>query len=489
MQERLTLRTLPGDATDAMNRLWLQLTLGFALVALVSIVTVAALAHARARDMFRGYLAQSQVLESGLVERLAEHYATYGSWDGVEALLARGPGAAQRPGRGMGGPLWSRVALADAEGRVVADAGGPAAGPVLSSRELAQAIPVVVNGQVAGYLVARMPGAATLPPAAQRFLDSLNAAFWMAGALAAGLGGALGLLMAWRLAAPLRRLAVGARRIAAGQFDERAPVAGPAEVRAVATAFNEMAAALAAGEAERRQMVADIAHELRTPLTVIQGNLRAMLDEVYPLSRDEVARIYEASLGLSRLVDDLRVLSLAEAGRLDLHLQPVAVGPLLAREAALFADLAAGQGVHLRVETPGDLPAALADPERLAQVLHNLLSNALRHTPAGGRITLRARAATAINGSLQVEVEDTGAGIAPEDLPHVFERFYRADRGRSRERGGSGLGLTIARELVRLQGGAMGVESAPGQGARFWFTLPRARDAEAGCNTPGAAGI
>jgi len=455
-----------------MNRLWLQLTLGFALVALVSIVTVAALAHARARDTFRGYLAQSQALESGLVERLAEHYATYGSWEGVEALLARGPGAAQRPGRGVGGPPWSGMVLTDAAGRVVADTGGLAARPALSARELAEAIPIVVNGQVAGYLVARTPGAAALPPAAQRFLESLNGAFWMAGALAGGLGLALGLLMAWGLAAPLRRLAVGARRIAAGQFHERVPVAGPAEVRTVATAFNDMAAALAAGEAERRQMVADIAHELRTPLTVIQGNLRAMLDEVYPLTRDEVARIYEASLGLSRLVDDLRMLSLAEAGRLDLHVQPVAVEPLLAREAALFADLAAGQGVHLHVETSGDLPEALADPERLAQVLHNLLSNALRHTPAGGRITLRAQVAVGANGALRLEVEDTGAGIAPEDLPHVFERFYRADRGRTRERGGSGLGLTIAQELVRLQGGAMGVESAPGQGARFWFTLP-----------------
>jgi two-component system OmpR family sensor kinase/two-component system sensor histidine kinase BaeS len=452
-----------------MNRLWLQLTLGFALVALVSIVTVAALANAHARDTFRGYLAQSQALESGLVERLAEHYATYGSWEGVERLLARGPGAGQRPGRGVGGPPGSGVVLTDAEGRVVIAGGGLAAGQTLSARQLAQAIPIVINGQVAGYLVARESGA-PLPPAAQRFLDGLNSAFWTAGALAGGLGLALGLLMAWGLAAPLRRLAAGARRIAAGQFDERVPVAGPTEVRTVATAFNDMAAALAAGEAERRQMVADIAHELRTPLTVIQGNLRAMLDEVYPLSRDEVARIYEASLGLSRLVDDLRMLSLAEAGRLDLHVQPVVVGPLLAREAALFADLAAGQGVHLHVETPGDLPEALADPERLAQVLHNLLSNALRHTPAGGRITLRAAARS--NGSVQLEVEDTGAGIAPEDLPHVFERFYRADRGRTRERGGSGLGLTIAHELVRLQGGAMGVESAPGQGARFWFTLP-----------------
>lgn len=178
----------PGSATTAMNRLWLQLTLGFALVALVSIVTVAALAHARARDTFRGYLAQSQALESGLVERLAEHYATYGSWEGVEALLARGPGAAQRPGRGVGGPPWSGMVLTDAAGRVVADTGGLAARPALSARELAEAIPIVVNGQVAGYLVARTPGAAALPPAAQRFLESLNGAFWMAGPWREGWG-------------------------------------------------------------------------------------------------------------------------------------------------------------------------------------------------------------------------------------------------------------------------------------------------------------
>lgn len=473
----------PGGVGATMNRLSFQLTLGFALVALVSIVTVAALANSRARSTFRGYLAQNQALESGLVEQLAEHYATHGSWEGVEALLARGPGMGPRPGRGVGGPPWSSVALADAAGRVVADAGGLVTGPVLSARERAEAIPIIVAGQVVGYLIARAPpGAAMLPLAAQRFLDSLNGVFWMAGALAGSLGLALGLLIAWGLAAPLRRLAVGAQRVAAGQFDERVPVAGPAEVRTVALAFNNMAAALAAGEAERRHMVADIAHELRTPLTVIQGNLRAMLDEVYPLTREEVARIYEASLGLGRLVDDLRVLSLAEAGRLDLHVQPVAVGPLLKREAALFADLAAGQGVRLQVEAPDTLPRVLADPERLAQVLHNLLSNALRYTPAGGRITLRATAGS--SGSVRLEVEDTGAGIAPEDLPHIFERFYRADRGRARENGGSGLGLTIAHQLVRLQGGTMGVESAPGQGARFWFTLPTAR-----CNTPEAPGI
>lgn len=462
-----------------MHRLWLQLAIGFALVALISTVTVATLANTRAGATFRGYLAQSQVAESGLLERLAASYEANGSWAGAEALLPQAPGngprAGRGPGAGSGGPPWISLALADAEGRILADPGGLITGTTLSARRRAEALPIVVAGRPVGYLLVGAPGAAALPPAAQRFLSALNGTFWMAGLLAGGLGLVLGLLFARSLAAPLSRLATGARRIAAGQFSERVPVEGPDELRTVATAFNAMAASLEAGEAERRQMVADIAHELRTPLTVIQGNLRAILDDVYPLSKAEVATIYEASQGLRRLVDDLRELSLAEAGRLELRLQPVALGPLLAREAALFAELAASQGMALHCDAPSDLPEALADPERLAQVLHNLLSNALRHTPAGGNVMLRAeleREANRPATRLLVAVEDSGTGIAPEDLPHVFDRFYRADQGRARAAGGSGLGLAIARQLVQLQGGTIGVVSTPGQGSRFWFTLP-----------------
>ncbi len=467
-----------------MNRLWLQLALGFALVTLVSTLTVALVANATAEATFRGYLAQSQLAESGLATRLAEHYAAQGSWEGVDSLLGTLPGAGMGMGAGHGqgqrpgqGGMMGGVVLADAQGRVLADPAGVADGAELSAGERASALPIVVEGGIVGYLLARTAQGAALPAAAQRFLSALNGVLWLTGLLATAMGVGLGVLIARRLAAPLAGLAAGARRIAAGQLGERVPVVGPAELRTVATAFNEMAAALEAGEAQRRQMVADIAHELRTPLTVIQGNLRAMLDDVYPLSKDEVATIYETSLGLRRLVDDLRELSLAEAGRLELRPQPVAVAPLLAREVALFADLAATQAVTLLAATPPDTPAALADPERLAQVLHNLVSNALRHTPTGGSVTLRVTSdGRTADGSgapaLCFEVADTGAGIAPADLPHVFERFYRADRGRAREQGGSGLGLAITRQLVRLQGGQIGVESAPGQGSRFWFTLP-----------------
>jgi two-component system OmpR family sensor kinase len=470
-----------------MNRLWLQLALGFALVTLVSTLTVALVANATADATFRGYLAQSQLAESGLAERLAAYYAAEGSWEGVEALLEASQGAGMGMGMGhgqrYGQGMMGGVALADVEGRVLADPTGVASGTTLSPGERGAALPVVVEGRTVGYLLARTARGAALPAAAERFLTALNRTLWLTGLAATVLGLVLGLLIARRLAAPLWDLAVGARRIAAGQLDERVPAAGPAEVRTVATAFNEMAAALEAGEAQRRQMVADIAHELRTPLTIIQGNLRAMLDDVYPLSKDEVATIYETSLGLRRLVDDLRELSLAEGGRLELRLQPVAVAPLLAREVALFADVA--QGVTLRAEVRPDTPDALADPERLAQVLHNLVSNALRHTPAGGSVSLRVtpEAPTAGGNSgashasaLRFEVADTGTGIASADLPHVFERFYRADRGRAREQGGSGLGLAITRQLVLLQGGQIGVESTPGQATRFWFMLPAVAD-------------
>ncbi|MFN3374634.1 MAG: ATP-binding protein, partial [Chloroflexus sp.] len=280
-----------------------------------------------------------------------------------------------------------------------------------------------------------------------------------------------GILIARRLTRPLQHLAQVAAALGQGHLTARAVVEGPIEVRRVAEAFNEMACELAAANHQRRQMVADIAHELRTPLTVIQGNLRAILDDVYPLTREEIGQIYEATLGLRRLVDDLRELSLADTGQLTLHRQPLDLNQLLGREAELFHELAAAQGVELLVTPDPSLPAVLADSERIAQVVRNLLSNALRYTPAGGNITI---ASAAERGGALVSVRDTGSGIAPEDVPHVFERFYRADRGRARAHGGSGLGLAIAERIIALHGGQIGVESALGKGTRFWFWLPAA---------------
>jgi two-component system, OmpR family, sensor kinase len=218
-------------------------------------------------------------------------------------------------------------------------------------------------------------------------------------------------------------------------------------------------------------MVGDIAHELRTPLSVIQGNLQAILDDVYPLNKREVAAIHNETITLSRLISDLHDLAQADAGRLSLQPEPVAAGPLVEQMVAFLADHAAGRGIRLTSSIAPKLPAALADRDRLRQIVNNLLLNALRYTQPGGAVIVSVAHKSADN-ILRIAVRDTGPGIAPDDLAQVFERFWRADRSRTRSQGGSGLGLAIAKHLVEAQGGRIGVESTVGQGSTFWFTLP-----------------
>jgi signal transduction histidine kinase len=243
-----------------------------------------------------------------------------------------------------------------------------------------------------------------------------------------------------------------------------------------------MAADLEKVEELRRNMVADVAHELRTPLSVLQGNLRAILDGVYALEQAEIAGLYDETRLLSRLVEDLHELAQAEAGQLHLDLRPTDLIEVVQTTVANFVVAAEAKGVKLTTDwadETANLPV-LADPDRLAQIMRNLLSNALRHTPEGGQITVSATVRRTTPPAVRIVVADTGEGIPPDDLPHVFDRFWRADRSRARETAGpstgsgrgSGLGLAIARHLVQAYGGEMGVESEVGRGSRFWFTLP-----------------
>ncbi len=301
----------------------------------------------------------------------------------------------------------------------------------------------------------------------------MNRALLQAGVIAGVLGIVLGLLFARSIAAPLSQLATAAHRFALGDLDERVPVHGTEEMAEAAQAFNDMAASLKEAEILRRNLVADIAHELRTPLTVIQGNLQAILDDVYPLEKREIATVFDETLVLGRLVSDLRDLSQAEAGQLHLSVQPIEVQSVLDSVRNAFADLARQQGVHLNGTDAYGIPPVMADPDRLRQILNNLVSNALRHTPEDGTVAIMAEAQA--SGQIRFSVTDTGPGIPSEDLAQVFGRFWRAERSRSREHGGSGLGLAIARQLVEAQGGEIGVESEVGRGSVFWFTLPVGR--------------
>lgn len=459
-----------------MRRLWVRLTIAFGLVTLAAIIIAAVLANIQVSTQFRRFVTHSQMMETAL-PTLVDYYRVHGSWDGVEAVIENLPrpgGMGMGQGRGMrrGAPVFM---LTDTAGRVVYSSTTGGMSTTLSRQELADALPVEVQGQVAGYVVldAGDPPQTMLNTAAQSFLAQVNAALVQAGLIAGVLGILIGLLVARGLTAPLNRLTAAVRRISQGRLAERVTVTGAAEFTELAHAFNEMAASLEQAETLRRSMVADIAHELRTPLSVIQGNLQAILDDVFPLDKAEIASIYEETLTLNRLISDLRDLAQAEAGQLPLDIQTVLPGELVRGAADRFAELARDKGVRLTLEISADLPPVQADPDRIRQVLHNLLSNALRHTPAGGQITIRVDRLKAGGSFVRITVADTGPGIPPADLPHVFDRFWRADKSRSREQGGSGLGLAIARKLVEAHGGQIGVESEgiPGKGSRFWFTL------------------
>jgi signal transduction histidine kinase len=294
----------------------------------------------------------------------------------------------------------------------------------------------------------------------------------LAVAALAGLGGiTFGSLMSRSLTAPLNNLAKGARAIGTRNFSQRVEERGSDEIIAVARAFNEMASNLEHAEQLRRNLLADVAHELRTPLSVLQGNLRAILDEVYPLDQTEVARLYEQTRFLSRLVNDLHELAQAEAGQLPLNKQETDLAELVKTTVETFRPSTEAKSISLQTELPVSLPSHRIDGERLKQVLQNLLANALRHTPSGGAITVRAASEP---GFIRLSVADTGEGISAEHLPYIFDRFYRADPARSRDRGGAGLGLAIARAIAEAHGGQLSAASPgiSGQGSVFTIQLP-----------------
>lgn len=290
--------------------------------------------------------------------------------------------------------------------------------------------------------------------------------------IAAGtlLGIGAGVWMSRRMTAPLEELATGAANIGRGDLGYRVIPKGTLEMVELADAFNRMAADLQTAEQLRQHMLADVAHELRTPLTVLQGNLRAILDDVYALDKEEIARLYDQTRHLHRLVNDLHELAQAEAGQLPLTLTCVDLAALAAEAVDVFAPIAEMEEVTLALHAPDAPLRVQGDRSRLMQVLQNLLANALRHTPAGGSVVVAVRRE---GDAVRLTVQDSGDGIDPEHLPHIFDRFYRTDRARDRDAGGAGLGLAIVRALVEAHGGNVYASSkGRGGGSRFTVVFP-----------------
>ena len=317
-----------------------------------------------------------------------------------------------------------------------------------------------------------------VPPDVARHLDmAFNQSTFVSLVIAAAAAAVAALAVSWfvarRVTGTIRGLASASAAVAAGSLDTRIPVVGEDEVGALACSFNEMAAQLEQTERRRRELLSDVAHELRTPLATIDGYLQAISDGVMQPDERVLGSVHGEVARLTRLADDLQKVSRAEERQLDLHLSRIPPRQLVEVARAAAAPGYADKGVQLTAESDGELPQVQVDPDRLGEVLANLLENALRHTATGGTVGISARRNGA--GTVQLAVSDSGEGIAPEHLARVFERFYRADRARDRAHGGSGIGLAIAKAIVEGHGGRINAESAgPGTGSTFRVTLPAA---------------
>ena len=325
-------------------------------------------------------------------------------------------------------------------------------------------------GTMSGATDEECEGARAVGVLEQAYVDAIQSSIWRATLIACLAALVLAFLFSRLITGPINNLRDSARRIRDGDLSQRVDVETNDELGELAVAFNDMAHQLDTKEEGRRKLLADVVHELRTPLSIIQGNLEAWRDGVVNPTPEAIASVHDEAVVLSRLITDLRDLSLAEAGQLHLHREETDLPQLVTSVVTASQERARSLGITLRLQAEDAAASAMVDAGRIRQVVANLVDNALRHTPRGGRIDVEVQNTS--RGEINVRVADTGPGIAPEHLPHIFEHFYKADQSRERSRSGSGIGLAIVKQLVEAHGGHVAVESDVGQGSVFMVTLP-----------------
>ena len=391
---------------------------------------------------------------------LAREYAQSQGWQEAQGMLEQ-----------IGEIYSQRVIVVNRGGQVVADSHSLLVGrfmvsPVKSDRRL---VVVGPGGDVGTMLVnpEPLPGEPEVLPV-ETNMPSLSRIFIWSGILAGGVALILTLFLSRRILAPVESLSRAAKALAGGDFSRRVEARSKDEVSELGRTFNTMADELARTEEIRSSLVADVAHELRTPLSNVRGYLEAIKDGVVSPDEATLESMHEEVLLLTRLIEDLQELALAESGRMTLHMELCDLADLVRKAVVSIQPQAETKGIKLRMYAASEM-LIHADPGRIGQVIRNLLVNASNYTPSGGsiRVVVNRR-----EDEAWVSVEDTGSGIPSEELPHVFERFHRVDRSRSRATGGVGLGLTIAKQLVEAHGGKIMANSQNGKGSTFTFTIP-----------------
>ena len=505
------LARLPLVGRLALRSLATKMVLAFLLTSVAGVVLTAVFIRQFVTRQFDDYVLEQQ--RDSFVEEVKSYYETHGSLAGIESVMPRrliriasissaSPSSSSSlsdrdaiPARDINhaftmtmqdgvfvtrttaGPAlppsfrqW-QFGLVNAADLVVLPFDGHPAGETLRSEDIARGTPVLINNDN-GVLIGK---AITAGPLAFRraseeaYLSRTDLALLIAAGVMVGVALVLGIVLARVITRPLREMTMAASKIASGDLEQVVPVRSSDELGVLANQFNHMSADLVRATQLRRQMTADIAHDLRTPLTVISGYMEALRDQILKPTPERFSMMHDEIQLLRHLVEDLHTLNVADAGELHLERQSIAPMALLNRVTDAYQDAAERQGIALRVQANDRLPNVCVDLEHTIRAVSNLVSNALRYTGAGGKVTLAANVA---GDRVQLRVADTGSGIAPEHLPNIFERSYRADASRRQDTGETGLGLAIVKSIIEAQGGQVGVESLLGHGTIFTIALP-----------------
>jgi len=458
----------------------LKLTLAFLLVAFAAAGLVTLFVRLSGAERLNQLIVDQNRTE--LEAALVNYYTLNGNWRGVEDYLRSTGNLPLIPpppgGNNPQPPPGDRremFGLAGPDGMVILPLLPDfRRGMRVPQNVIVKGEPVEVDGKIVGTILSP-PQPVNLSPEEKAYLERTNQALWMATGGAVLVALIVGVLLARNLTSPVRALTQAAQRMTAGELKQQVETASKDELGQLAQAFNQMSNQLAEKDLMRQQMTADIAHELRTPLTVIAGYAESMKEGVLTPSEDRLALIHNEIEHLQRLVEDLRTLSRADAGELALNRQSISPNELLKQVTTTYNHQAAQKKINITLYIDPDLPDIFVDETRLTQVLGNLMSNAIRHTPEGGQISLSSHRHES-SGWVALKVSDAGTGIATKDLPHVFERFYRADNSRTETDGGSGLGLAIAKAIVEAHDGKIEVKSKDDKGTVFTVYLPAITD-------------